>query len=82
LQGEELRRRLEERLAIGRRRPHPAVPGVLADHVDRVQVHERQGRQLAQLTSTAFSRWYDAKKSAAAITRDPSITTPATTTTN
>jgi parvulin-like peptidyl-prolyl isomerase len=41
-----------------------------------------EGRQLAQLTSTAFSKWYDAKKSAAAITRDPSITTPATTTTN
>jgi len=39
-----------------------------------------EGRQLQELTSTAFSRWYDAKKSAAVITRDESITTPATTT--
>jgi len=32
------------------------------------------GRQLAQLRSTAFSTWYDLKKVAATITRDPSIT--------
>jgi len=41
-----------------------------------------EGRQLDQLTSTAFSKWYDAKKSAAVITRDPSIASPSTTTTN
>jgi parvulin-like peptidyl-prolyl isomerase len=41
-----------------------------------------EGRQLDQLTSTAFSTWYDAKKSAAVITRDPSIATPTSTTTN
>lgn len=33
-----------------------------------------EGRQLAQLRSTAFSTWYDLKKVAATITRDPSIT--------
>ena len=32
-----------------------------------------EGRQLEELTSTAFSRWYDAKKSAVTITRDESI---------
>jgi parvulin-like peptidyl-prolyl isomerase len=37
-----------------------------------------QGRQLTELTSTAFSKWYDAKKSAAVITRDPSIVNPTT----
>lgn len=36
------------------------------------------GRQLEALTSTTFSKWYDAKKSAAVITRDASITTSAT----
>ncbi len=35
-----------------------------------------EGRQLQDLTSTAFSKWYDAKKSAATITRDESIATP------
>ena len=33
-----------------------------------------EGRQLEELTSTAFSTWYDAKKSAVTITRDESIT--------
>jgi parvulin-like peptidyl-prolyl isomerase len=32
-----------------------------------------EGRQLEELTSTAFSRWYDAKKSAVVIDRDESI---------
>jgi len=36
------------------------------------------GRQLDELTSTTFSKWYDAKKKAAVITRDASITTSAT----
>ena len=31
------------------------------------------GRQLEELTSTAFSRWYDGKKSAVVITRDETI---------
>jgi parvulin-like peptidyl-prolyl isomerase len=33
-----------------------------------------EGRQLEELKSTAFSKWYDGKKSAATITRDPSFT--------
>jgi parvulin-like peptidyl-prolyl isomerase len=37
-----------------------------------------EGKQLEELTSTAFSKYYDAKKSAALITRDPSLTTPTT----
>jgi parvulin-like peptidyl-prolyl isomerase len=32
-----------------------------------------EGQQLDELTQTAFSKWYDAKKSAALITRDESI---------
>jgi hypothetical protein len=32
-----------------------------------------EGQQLDELTQTAFSKWYDAKKSAAVITRDPGI---------
>jgi parvulin-like peptidyl-prolyl isomerase len=32
-----------------------------------------EGRQLQQLKSTVFSRWYKAKKSAATITRDPAV---------
>ena len=38
-----------------------------------------EGRQLETIKNTAFSNWYQAHKSAANITRDPSITTPATT---
>ena len=38
-----------------------------------------EGRQLQQLTSSAFSTWYDAKKSAVTITRDPTITASSTT---
>jgi len=41
-----------------------------------------EGRQLKELTSTAFSKWYDTKKSAALITRDNSITNSANSTTN
>jgi parvulin-like peptidyl-prolyl isomerase len=33
-----------------------------------------EGRQLTELTSTAFSSWYDLKKASVIITRDPSIT--------
>ena len=33
-----------------------------------------EGAQLDELTSTAFSKWYDAKKTAATITRDAGIT--------
>ena len=32
-----------------------------------------EGRQLDGLTSTAFSRWYDSKKSSVVITRDETI---------
>ena len=37
------------------------------------------GRQLQQLSSTAFATWYNAKKSAVVITRDPTITASSTT---
>ena len=37
------------------------------------------GQQLADITATAFSKWYDAKKSAVAITRDTAITSSSTT---
>ena len=37
-----------------------------------------EGKQLEELTSTAFSKWYDAKKSAALITRDEGITASTT----
>ena len=37
------------------------------------------GRQLDQLSATAFSTWYNAKKAAATITRDPTITASSTT---
>lgn len=39
-----------------------------------------EGRQLQELTTTAFSTWYDGKKAAALITRDPAITATSTTT--
>ena len=32
-----------------------------------------EGKQLDELTQTAFSKWYDAKKTAAVITRDATI---------
>ena len=37
-----------------------------------------EGRQLEDLKATGFSRWYDEKKAAALITRDPSITNSTT----
>ena len=37
-----------------------------------------EGQQLDNLTQTAFSKWYDAKKTAAVITRDPAISSTAT----
>jgi parvulin-like peptidyl-prolyl isomerase len=40
-----------------------------------------EGRQLTQLTSNAFSTWYNAKKQAVAITRDATIEATAQTTT-
>ncbi|MEA2653511.1 MAG: peptidyl-prolyl cis-trans isomerase SurA [Chloroflexota bacterium] len=38
------------------------------------QTRTPEGRQLTELTSTAFSKWYGAKKTAAVITRDSAIT--------
>ncbi len=38
-----------------------------------------EGRQLEELTSTAFSTWYDQKKASVTITRDPTITASSTT---
>ena len=37
------------------------------------QVKAPEGRQLDNLKQTAFSKWYDAKKSAAKIERDESV---------
>jgi parvulin-like peptidyl-prolyl isomerase len=42
--------------------------------VNAEEVRMPEGRQLDELTSTAFSRWYDAKKSSVVIERDESIT--------
>jgi parvulin-like peptidyl-prolyl isomerase len=41
--------------------------------VNAEEVRTPEGRQLDELTSTAFSRWYDAKKSSVVIERDESI---------
>ena len=48
--------------------------GVYLFKVFTEETRTPEGRQLAQLRSTAFSTWYDLKKVAATITRDPSIT--------
>ena len=48
--------------------------GVYLFKVFAEETRTPEGRQLAQLRSTAFSTWYDLKKVAATITRDPSIT--------
>jgi len=50
--------------------------GVYLFKVGAEETRTPEGRQLDTLKSTAFSKWYDAKKSAATITRDPSIATP------
>ena len=47
--------------------------GVYLFKVAAEETRTPEGRQLDALTSTAFSKWYDAKKSAATITRDPGI---------
>ncbi len=50
--------------------------GVYLFKVAAEETRTPAGRQLDALTSTAFSKWYDAKKSAATITRDPGIVAP------
>jgi parvulin-like peptidyl-prolyl isomerase len=50
--------------------------GVYLFKVAAEETRTPEGRQLDALTSTAFSKWYDAKKSAATITRDPGLSTP------
>jgi parvulin-like peptidyl-prolyl isomerase len=50
--------------------------GMYLFKVYREETRTPEGRQLADLTATAFSKWYDAKKSAATITRDASLTNP------
>ena len=50
--------------------------GVYLFKVAAEETRTPEGRQLDALTSTAFSKWYDAKKSAATITRDPGISAP------
>ena len=50
--------------------------GVYLFKVAAEETRTPEGRQLDTLKSTAFSTWYDAKKSAATITRDPGIIAP------
>jgi parvulin-like peptidyl-prolyl isomerase len=50
--------------------------GVYLFKVAAEETRTPEGRQLDALTSTAFSKWYDAKKSAATITRDSSVAGP------
>ena len=50
--------------------------GVYLFKVAAEETRSPEGRQLDTLKSTAFSTWYDAKKSAATITRDPGIIAP------
>ena len=50
--------------------------GVYLFKVAAEETRTPEGRQLDALKSTAFSKWYDAKKSAATITRDPGIIPP------
>ena len=47
--------------------------GIYLFEVLAEEVRTPDGRQLEELKSTAFSKWYDAKKSAAIIERDESI---------
>ena len=53
-----------------------AIPGdgVYLFKVLAEETRTPEGRQLDELKSSAFSNWYDQKKAAALITRDPSIT--------
>jgi len=55
-----------------------AGDGVYLFKVAAEETRTPEGRQLEELTSTAFSKWYDAKKAAATITRDVSVS-PTTT---
>jgi len=56
-----------------------ADDGLYLFKVQAEETRTPEGRQLENLKSTAFARWYDAKKSAATITRDaPTTTTSAT----
>jgi hypothetical protein len=50
--------------------------GVYLFKVAAEETRTPEGRQLEALKSTAFSKWYDAKKSAATITREPGIIQP------
>lgn len=47
--------------------------GIYLFKVSAEETRTPEGRQLAQLKSTAFSTWYDLKKAAATITRDQTI---------
>ena len=53
-----------------------AIPGdgIYLFKVLAEETRTPEGRQLDELKSSAFSNWYDQKKDAAVITRDPSIT--------
>ncbi len=55
-----------------------AGDGTYLFKVNAEETRTPEGKQLDDLTSTAYSKWYDAKKSAAAITRDESISAGAT----
>jgi parvulin-like peptidyl-prolyl isomerase len=63
---------------VGKASEVTTIPGD-GSYLFKVSAEETRtpsARQLDGLTSTAFSKWYDAKKSAALITRDESITNP------
>lgn len=53
-----------------------AIPGdgIYLFKVLAEETRTPEGRQLGELKSSAFANWYDQKKAAAVITRDPSIT--------
>jgi parvulin-like peptidyl-prolyl isomerase len=61
---------------IGRTSDTVVIPGdgVYLFKVFAEETRTPEGRQLESIKTTAFGNWYQAKKSAATITRDPTIT--------
>ena len=61
---------------IGKTSAIVTVPndGIYLFKVDKEEVRTPEGRQLDAIKAKAFDTWYTAKKDAATITRDPSIT--------
>jgi parvulin-like peptidyl-prolyl isomerase len=65
---------------IGKTSEAVVVPtdGVYLFKVLGEETRTPEGRQLETIKSTAFNNWYQSHKSAATITRDPTISPPAT----